>query len=74
MKNIFTTVSDFFTGVTGLVFSMATLALVWNVFTGTDVMGMNVLGSITDAINGLGNAGFVGLVTLVLAGSLLVKK
>ena len=36
--------------------------------------GMDVLASITDAVNGLGNAGFVGLITLVLAGSLLMKK
>ena len=74
MKNILNTVNEFFTGITGVVFSMATLALVWNIFTGTTVLGMDVLASITDAVNGLGNAGFVGLITLVLAGSLLMKK
>ena len=74
MKNIFNTVNEFFTGLTSLVFTMATLALVWNIFTGTTVLGMDVLGSITSVITSLGNAGFVGLLTLVLGVSLLTNK
>jgi hypothetical protein len=74
MKNIFNTVTEFFTSMTSLVFSMATLALVWTIFTGTTVMGMDVLASITSVVNSLGGAGFAGLLTLVLAGSLLIKE
>ena len=74
MKNILNTVNEFFTGITGVVFTMATLALVWNIFTGTTVLGMDVLASIQGAVTGLGNAGFVGLVTLVLGASLLDRK
>tara|TARA_R110002167_G_scaffold320326_1_gene526183 strand:+ start:66 stop:290 length:225 start_codon:yes stop_codon:yes gene_type:complete len=74
MKNILNTVTEFFAGITGLVFSMATLALVWNIFTGTTVLGMDVLASIQGAVTGLGNAGFVGLITLVLAATLLERK
>ena len=74
MESIFNKVNGFINGITGLVFSMATLALVWNIFTGTTVLGMDVLASIQGAVTGLGNAGFVGLITLVLAATLLERK
>ena len=74
MKNIFNLITEFVTGFTGLIFSVATLALVWNIFTGTTVLGIDVISSVMSVITQLGSAGFVGLVTLVLVLSLVPQK
>ena len=74
MDSIMKYVTGFFGGLLGIMMAIFPVTILWQVLTGTNVFGMDVIGNLTTLIESLGNAGFVGLVVLVLVASFFVKK
>ena len=74
MDSVFKMVSGFFSGVLTLLLAVLPVAILWQVLTGTNVFGMDVIANLTALINELGNAGFVGLIVLVILASFFTKK
>ena len=74
MDSIMKYVSGFFSGLLGIMMAIFPVTILWQVLTGTNVFGMDVIANLTALIEGLGNGGFVGLVVLVILTSFFVKK
>ena len=74
MDSIMKYVSGFFSGLLGIMMAIFPVTILWQVLTGTNVFGMDVIANLTALIEGLGNGGFVGLVVLVLITSFFTKK
>tara|TARA_R100000315_G_scaffold5587_1_gene1912 strand:- start:789 stop:1013 length:225 start_codon:yes stop_codon:yes gene_type:complete len=74
MDSIMKYVSGFFSGLLGIMMAIFPVTILWQVLTGTNVFGMDVIGNLTTLIEGLGNGGFVGLIVLVIITSFFVKK
>ena len=74
MDSVFKMVSGFFSGLLTLLLAVLPVAILWQVLTGTNVFGMDVIANLTALINELGNAGFVGLIVLVILASFFTKK
>ena len=74
MDSVMKMVSGFFGGLVSLMMAILPVTILWQVLTGTTVFGMDVIANLTTLIEGLGNAGFVGLVVLVIIASFFTKK
>jgi len=74
MDKVFGYLNGFFSGLAGVIMTLLPLAILWEVLTGGLLFNMNVLDNLTVLVNAFGNGGFAGLVVLVLATSLFVKK
>ena len=74
MDSIMKYVSGFFSGLLGIMMAIFPVTILWQVLTGTNVFGMDVIANLTALIEGLGNGGFVGLIVLVIITSFFVKK
>ena len=69
MKNVFSMVNDFVSGLGTVFMGLIPLAILWFVLTGTSVLGMDVVANLTSLLSALTNGGFIGLVVLVLLAS-----
>ena len=74
MKNVFSMVNDFVSGLGTVFMGLIPLAILWFVLTGTSVLGMDVVANLTSLLSTLTNGGFIGLVVLVILTSFLMKK
>ena len=74
MDSIMKYVTGFFGGLLGIMMAIFPVTILWQVLTGTNVFGMDVITNLTTLIEGLGNGGFVGLIVLVILTSFFVKK
>ena len=73
MDNVFKYFNGFFKGLTGLI--MTVLGLATEIlFGGGSMFGLTVIDNVMAVINGLGGAGFAGLVGLCVLFSLLTAK
>ena len=66
MESIINKVTGFLGGLGKIFLALIPVSVLWYVFTGTDVFGMDVVNNLTTLVNTLGNGGFVGLVVLVI--------
>ena len=67
-------VNSFLGGLVSIMMAVLPVTILWQVLTGTNVFGMDVIANLTALINELGNAGFVGLIVLVILASFFTKK
>ena len=74
MENIFNMVNGFFGKMTTLLMGLLSFGIIAEVLFGSAVLGMSVIGNITDLIAMFGNNGVVGLIALVVLYNLLDKK
>jgi len=74
MDSVIKHVNGFFGGLATLMLAILPVTILWQVLTGTNVFGMDVIANLTALINELGNAGFVGLIVLVILASFFTKK
>ena len=74
MDSVMKYVTGFFGGLLTIMMAIFPVTILWQVLTGTNVFGMDVITNLTSLIEGLGNGGFVGLVVLVILASFFVKK
>ena len=65
---------DFFGGLAGIMLAIFPVTILWQVLTGEMVFNMDVIKNLGDLIASFGEAGFVGLITLVILMSFFVKK
>ena len=74
MDKVFNYLNGFFNGVVGVLMTLLPLTILWEVLSGTNMFGMDVIANLTALVNGFGTGGFAGLIVLVLVGSFFVKK
>ena len=74
MENVISKVKSFLSGLGGLMLAVLPITILWQVLTGSLVFGMDVIANLTSIISALGDAGFVGLVVLVLVASFFTDK
>ena len=74
METVFNYLNGFFSGLASVIMTLLPLAILWEVLTGGLLFNMNVLDNLTNLVLAFGNGGFAGLVVLVLATSLFIKK
>ena len=74
MKNVFSMVNDFVSGLGTVFMGLIPLAILWFVLTGTSVLGFDVVANLTTLVDSLVNGGFIGLVVLVILTSFFMKK
>lgn len=74
MDSVIKHVNGFFSGLLTIMMAVFPVTILWQVLTGTNVFGMDVIANLTTLIEGLGNGGFVGLVVLVIIASFFTKK
>ena len=75
MDNVFKYFNGFFKGLTGLIMTVLGLGVAVEILFGGDgFFGMTVIENVMGVINGLGTAGFAGLVGLLVLFSLLTAK
>ena len=56
---------EFFGGLVSIMMAIIPVTILWSLLTGGVVFGMDVVGNFMAMVNALGNAGFVGLLSVV---------
>ena len=56
---------DFFAGLVGIMMAIIPVTILWYLLAGTTMFGLDVVGNFMGMVNALGNAGFVGLLSVV---------
>ena len=75
MDNVFKYMNGFFKGLSGLIMTVLGLGVATEIlFGGGAMMGISVIDNVMAVINGLGGAGFAGLVGLCVLWNLLTAK
>ena len=75
MDNVFKYLNGFFKVLTGLIMTVLGLGIATEIlFGGGAMMGISVIDNVMGVINGLGSAGFAGLVGLCVLWNLLTAK
>ncbi len=57
--------TGFFSGLVGIMLAIVPVTILWQLLTGGLVFNMDVIGNFMGMLNGVAEAGFVGLVALV---------
>ena len=75
MEGVFKYMNGFFKGLTGLIMTVLGLGVAVEILFGPGaMMGISVIDNVMAVINGLGGAGFAGLVGLCVLWNLLTAK
>ena len=74
MENVFNMVTGFFSKMTALFMGLLSFGIVAEILFGEAVLGMSVIGNVTDLITMFGSNGVVGLIALIVLYNLLDKK
>ena len=74
MDSVIKHVNGFFGGLATLMLAILPVTILWQVLTGTNAFGMDVIANLSALVSSLGNGGFVGLVVLVIIASFFMKK
>ena len=69
MKNVFSMINDFISGLGAVFMGIIPVAILWFVLTGTSVLGFDVVANMTTLVDMLVNGGFIGLIVLVILAS-----
>ena len=74
MDSVIKHVNGFFGGLGTIMLAILPVTILWQVLTGGNVFGMDVVANLSALVESLGNGGFVGLIVLVIITSFFVKK
>ena len=74
MDSVMKYVTGFFGGLMAIMMAIFPVTILWQVLTGGNVFGMDVIANLSALVESLGNGGFVGLVVLVIVASFFMKK
>jgi len=58
-------IKGFFGGLVSIMMAIVPVTILWSLLTGNVVFGMDIIGNFMAMVTALGNAGFVGLLSLV---------
>ena len=73
MKEIITLVKGYIDDLAQMMLSLVAIGAISEVIFGSGIFGVNVIGNLTAIINNFGEAGFAGLVALLVLGGLFRK-
>ena len=65
MEKVMKYLKEFFGGLVSIMMAIIPVTILWSLLTGGVVFGMDVVGNFMAMVNALGNAGFVGLLSVV---------
>ncbi len=65
MEKVMSYFTGFFAGLVSIMMAIIPVTILWQLLTGELVFGLDIITNFTALVNGIGNAGFVGLITLV---------
>ena len=65
MEKVMNYFTGFFGGLVKILMAIIPVTILWELLTGEVVFGMDIIGNFIAMVNALGNAGFVGLLSLV---------
>jgi len=74
MENVIKYITGFFGGLLTVLMAVLPVTILWFVLTGGSVFGMDVIANLTTLVNGFGQAGFTGLIVLLVVASFFIKK
>ena len=65
MEKVINYLSGFFAGLGAILMAILPVTILWYLLAGTTMFGLDVVGNFMGMVNALGNAGFVGLLSVV---------
>ena len=65
MEKVINYLTGFFGGLMAVMMAIIPVTILWTLLTGEVIFGMDVVGNFIAMVNALGNAGFVGLLSVV---------
>ena len=65
MEKVMKYLKEFFGGLVSIMMAIIPVTILWSLLTGGVIFGMDVVGNFMAMVNALGNAGFVGLLSVV---------
>ena len=65
MEKVMEYIKGFFGGLVSIMMAIVPVTILWSLLTGNVVFGMDIIGNFMAMVTALGNAGFVGLLSLV---------
>ena len=65
MEKVMSYFKEFFAGLVGIMMAIIPVTILWYLLAGTTMFGLDVIGNFMGMVNALGNAGFVGLLSVV---------
>ena len=74
MEKVMSYFTGFFNGLVGVMVAIVPVTILWQLLTGSLVFDMDIIGNFANMVNAIGNAGFVGLLTLVFVMYFFIKK
>ena len=66
--------TGFLGGLVSIMMAIIPVIILWTLLTGTTVFEMDVIGNFMAMVTALGNAGFVGLISLLFVMYFFIKK
>ena len=64
MEKVMSYFKGFFAGLVGIMMAIFPVTILWYLLAGTTMFGLDVIGNFMGMVNALGNAGFVGLLSV----------
>jgi hypothetical protein len=74
MEKVMSYFTGFFNGLVAIMVAVVPVTILWQLLTGSLVFDMDIIGNFANMVNAIGNAGFVGLLTLVFVMYFFIKK
>ena len=74
MEKVMSYFTGFFNGLVGIMIAIVPVTILWQLLTGSLVFNMDIIGNFANMVIAIGNAGFVGLLTLVFVMYFFIKK
>ena len=74
MEKVMSYFTGFFNGLVAIMVAIVPVTILWQLLTGGLVFDMDIIGNFANMVNAIGNAGFVGLLTLVFVMYFFIKK
>ena len=74
MEKVMNYFTGFLGGLVSIMMAIIPVIILWTLLTGTTVFKMDVVGNFMAMVNALGNAGFVGLISLLFVMYFFIKK
>ena len=66
MEKVMKYFTGFFGGLVSILMAIVPVTILWTLLTGTTLFGMNIIENFMTMVKGIGEAGFVGLLALLL--------
>ena len=66
MEKVMKYFTGFLGGIVSILMAIVPVTILWTLLTGTQMFGMDIITNFMEMVNGVGNAGFAGLLALLI--------